>query len=175
MKTLRQNVSRKDMRACVTHAALVAEDPAIQQLLPQWVLGNMSVMLKRDVAKVQPLVSPNIQFIRGKCGWMNATMMVKLLRAIKLALTPVDYEKQIILLLDCARQHLHAKITAAAKACDIWLLYVPAKLTWLVQPCDTHVFMKYNAVYRLNTTTNEHAIQTEMCLIRHGCSLLRKP
>ena len=99
IEALRQNVSRKDMRACVTHAALVAEDPAIQQLLPQWVLGNMSVMLKRDVAKVQPLVSPNIQFIRGKSGWMNATMMVKLLRAIKLALTPVDYEKQTILML----------------------------------------------------------------------------
>jgi hypothetical protein len=42
---VRQNVSRKDLRACVTHAALIAEDPAVQQLLPQWILGNMNIML----------------------------------------------------------------------------------------------------------------------------------
>jgi DDE superfamily endonuclease len=138
-----QKVTRKDMRACVTHAAILAENPEVQQILPQWVLGNTNVMLKRDVTKVHASVAPNIQFIRGKSGWMNVTVMVKLLKEIAKRVGDHDPQWQIILMLDCARQHIHEKITAAARRYNVWLVYVPAKLTWLLQPCDTHLFAPY--------------------------------
>jgi len=136
-------ISRKDLRACITHVALVAEDPEVQQVLPPWILGNTNVMLKRDVTAAQADVGPNIRFIRGKSGWTNVTVMVALLKAIASAVRSLEQNRFIVLLLDCARQHLHDKISRCARSVKIHLVYVPAKLTWLLQPCDTHVFLKY--------------------------------
>jgi hypothetical protein len=47
---------------------------------------------------------------------------------------------QIILVLDCARCHLHPSIFTLATRQGIRLMYVPARLTWLLQPADTHGF-----------------------------------
>ena len=46
----------------------------------------------------------------------------------------------IVLVLDCAPQHLADNVVNHARRLRIVLLYVPARLTWLLQPLDTHVF-----------------------------------
>ena len=68
---------------------------------------------------------------------------VKLLNEIATRVRHLDPQLQIILLMDCAKQHIHTKISVAARRQKIWIVYVPAKLTWLLQPCDTHVFAAY--------------------------------
>lgn len=49
---------------------------------------------------------------------------------------------QLILVLDVAGCHLHHTICSLAKQKGILLLYIPGKLTWLLQPADTHVFCR---------------------------------
>lgn len=49
---------------------------------------------------------------------------------------------QIILVLDVAKCHFHTSISALAATKGIRLLYVPAKLTFLLQPADTHCFSR---------------------------------
>jgi len=46
----------------------------------------------------------------------------------------------IVLVLDAASQHLAADIIAHAARLHFILMLVPARLTWLLQPLDTHVF-----------------------------------
>ena len=45
-----------------------------------------------------------------------------------------------VLLMDCARQHIHRSVFDAAARQGVRLVLIPAKLTWLLQPCDAHVF-----------------------------------
>ena len=47
---------------------------------------------------------------------------------------------KLILILDVARCHRHRTIFSLAQTLGIILIYVPAKLTWLLQPADSHVF-----------------------------------
>jgi len=48
--------------------------------------------------------------------------------------------RQLVLVLDVARCHMHKTISDLADRLGVRLLYVPAKLTWLLQPADTHAF-----------------------------------
>lgn len=50
--------------------------------------------------------------------------------------------------MDCARQHLHQSVFTAAKRAGLRIVLIPAKLTWLLQPCDTHVFLRYKKQLR---------------------------
>ena len=71
--------------------------------------------------------------------------MCDIIRRLAVALRPWRGRLQPILLLDCAKQHLHWRVAAQAARSEIWLAYIPANLTWLLQPCDTHVFAVYKA------------------------------
>ena len=52
--------------------------------------------------------------------------------------------------------HLAAKVFRAATRCGIWVLVVPAKLTWLIQPADTHAFYKYKMYLSLSPLHGSH-------------------
>ena len=143
-----QKATRREMRACVTHVAVIASAPAVQQLLPQDVLGNCSVLLARDITALKDELPPNVNLVRGKSGWTNAPYLCKLMPRIAAAVRRAGEHYWPVLLMDCARQHLHVSVLRAAARCHIRLVFIPAKLTWLLQPCDTHVFMKYKRELR---------------------------
>lgn len=143
-----QHVSRRELRACVTHVSLISNKIAFQQLLPQYILGNKSVLLVRDVRAVEPRLPPNLQVIRAKSGWTNTEFMVRVMRDLKASCERAEEPCQVILLMDCARQHLHPKVAQAAARNGIWLAFIPARLTWLMQPCDTHLFMAFKRFLR---------------------------
>ena len=50
---------------------------------------------------------------------------------------------QVVLLLDTASAHICPKFLRAASRKGIVVQYIPAKLTWLLQPLDTHVFARF--------------------------------
>ena len=50
--------------------------------------------------------------------------------------------------MDTAPSHLHAAIGEACARYDFWLLYIPSRLTWLVQPLDGYVFRAYKRFLR---------------------------
>ena len=53
-----------------------------------------------------------------------------------------------ILLLDACSAHLGPKFLASCVRSKIWVVYVPARLTWLLQPADTHCFALLKASLR---------------------------
>jgi len=56
--------------------------------------------------------------------------------------------KQFIILLDVCTSHTHPLVFEAAAAYNIWICMIPPRLTWLIQPCDTHVFASYKRLFR---------------------------
>ena len=64
----------------------------------------------------------------------------------------------LILLLDCARPHLTRATVQAAVDMGYAIVIIPALLTWLLQPLDTHAFQRYKAFmrkkYMLEKVTN---------------------
>jgi len=81
--------------------------------------------------------------------------MVKLFALLGAALRPFLHRLQPIMLMDAALGHLTPNVVCAAAQASIWLLQVPARLTWLLQPCDTHFFRAY-----------KRRLEAELCELR---------
>lgn len=52
---------------------------------------------------------------------------------------------QPVVLLDACPCHFHPRVAAAAEELGLWLVVVPAKLTFMVQPLDVYAFSPYKA------------------------------
>ena len=138
-----QQVSRKARRTCVTHIGVVCDNAAVQPRLPQVVIGNCQTFLVREWAALNARVPANVFLIRQKSAWNNVVVCRRVVGMLGAALQPFAARYQPILLMDAARVHLHASVAERCAAKGIWLIVAPAKLTWLLQPCDTHAFQRY--------------------------------
>jgi hypothetical protein len=138
-----QRLSLKEMRACVTHVAIICTAAEAQRRLPHYFRGHTNIMLVRDVRAVQVEVPQNVIFLRGKSAWTSVDFMVLLISEVATVCRELRPQREVIVSLDCARQHLRRRVALAAGRHGLFLVYLPAKLTWLLQPCDTHVFVAY--------------------------------
>ena len=64
-----------------------------------------------------------------------------------------------VLLMDCARQHIQQSVFEAAARLGVRLVWIPAELRWLLQPCDAHVFSGTSGTFVLSARRRgrEHA------------------
>ena len=77
-------------------------------------------------------------------SWEN---VVDVLEKISVAMKAFPH-MQPILLLDCAPCHTHWEVIAKGNATGIWLCYVPARMTSMLQPLDVCCFGSYKARLR---------------------------
>jgi hypothetical protein len=143
-----ERASRAKRRCCLTHVAFICERPELQPLLPQVIVGNQATFLVRDFAALQAAAPRNVHLVRQKSAWNNKELMARIISMLALALRGHFAEWQPILLLDASRVHLHAMVFSRCIANNIWPIVVPAKLTWLLQPCDTHAFAGFKIFLR---------------------------
>jgi hypothetical protein len=69
--------------------------------------------------------------------------MVRFISLLAKHLEPFREQYQPILLLDCCSAHLSAAVLAAASNQGIWIVIIPARLTWLLQPLDVYIFRNF--------------------------------
>ena len=134
-----ERISRRDTHGHLTLVGLVTATAELQQYLPQLLLpkdANLSVAERAAFAAVP---AP-LEWFRGSAGWVTAANFPAILTRIRRAVHGRRPRCVIVLVLDCAPQHLADNIINHARRLRIVLLYVPARLTWLLQPLDTHVF-----------------------------------
>jgi hypothetical protein len=81
-------------------------------------------------------------------SWMNQKLLRRILRLLATALVEVQKDRLVILVMDSARCHIHKDIINEACRQGFWVIFVPAKLTWLLQPLDTHIFRHFKARLR---------------------------
>ncbi len=147
-----ERLRRGEQRAAVTYVAFICTNAAVQQCLPQILLGNKHVFTQRLLRAVGGEAPAGLEIWAEESSWMNTGLLERTLRLLGKKLEEHKADWQPILLLDCAPQHIHWKIANTATRAGIWLCYIPAKLTWLLQPCDTHLFAELKRKLRREYT-----------------------
>ena len=143
-----QLASTKKRRACLTHVAVVCDNPTLQPLLPQYVIGNLQTFLLREWRALLASCPDNVVLVRQKSAWVNIEVFVEIVNRLGVVLRPYLGSVQPVLLMDTCPVHLAGRVLKACFASQLWPVFVPARLTWLLQPCDTHVFLQYKAKLR---------------------------
>ena len=139
-KHRKEQISSSEAKASVSFLAFITADSAIQDRLPQIILGNKHMLTAALVAELAP---PDNFFVwREVSGWVNSKIMTRVLTLLTKCLKDVMVTRQIVLVMDTFSAHLAQSVIAYANRLNIFLMFVPAKLTPLLQPADTHLFGK---------------------------------
>ena len=138
-----QDVSRGKLRGCFTLIAMICDDASLQPLLPQILLGNEHIFQQRVLAEIQPALAPNIHLWRRTSAWATRQTMVEVVQLLARALGPTLLRRRVMLLLDGCYIHMGLGFLRARARRGNLVHYVPAKLTWLLQPLDTHAFARF--------------------------------
>lgn len=142
-----QKVPKKDLRSMVTHVGLCTHHTGLQGRLPQIFLGNHHCFTPELVDHITQVAPGKVKFWRRNSSWNSSRLMCDILLMIAIAVAEFP-GMQPILVMDCASIHLTREVLRTASALGIWVLPVPARCTFLLQPCDTHVFSPYKAFLR---------------------------
>ena len=131
-------------RSVITLIAFVCDDAATRKLLPQVVVGNHR-LLPRNVAAMHRLRSDSVYVLSRASGWNNAKLQCEILAILGKLLAPMQKTHWFILVLDAHGSHIAPCVFRRAHRAGLSMMVVPAAMTHLLQPLDTHIFsvLKY--------------------------------
>lgn len=132
--------SLSEIRGHVSYLASVASDPEVQALLPQVLLGNEHRFTKTLLRSVEKICPPQVHLWRQKSAWNSHATMRRYICLLAKTLGSLVHERYVILIVDTAKAHIHQSIYKLARQRGLRLVFVPARMTRWLQPCDTHVF-----------------------------------
>lgn len=138
-----QRMSRSTQRTCLTHVAFLCDDPTVQSILPQIIIGNEKTLLARELDAMRVLCPQNVRLLRCKSAWINAQLFAKIIRLLGTLLEPYRDEFQVFLFFDACNAHIGPETWTACSSARVWPIVVPARMTWLLQMLDTHAFAGY--------------------------------
>jgi hypothetical protein len=142
-RSLVYSCSRGTTRSSLSYVCFITDDATIQPLLPQVLMVSKKVVSVRDVSTVRETLPDNIVLWHGDSSWTSTTKMIALIDLLVATLKEKLSERQIILSADCYRAHITQPVWNCCKDRRVFYCIIPAKLTWALQPCDTHVFAKF--------------------------------
>ncbi len=144
----RSLVKKQDTRTNLTYVAVVRDDRAMQEHMPHFVIGCESKITLQQLRELHAASQTNVNVWRNeKSAWNNNVLMQRILKEISIACSH-RADLQPVLIIDVAPCHIHKNVMQKAKALGIWLVFVPANITSLVQPLDTHGFASFKAWLR---------------------------
>lgn len=122
--------------------ASVCNDAEVQKVLPQIRLPKSShgrCPSKRALANYADAGVPVITW-HGSAGWVSADILQWYLRKLSAAVRSVRPGAALLLVWDCCPVHMSNRVLQTARRCRIHIVFVPGRMTWALQPLDTHVF-----------------------------------
>ena len=85
---------------------------------------------------------------------------------------------QPILLLDACPVHMGLRFLRACAKWRLWVVFVPARMTWLLQPADTHCFAMFKAklreLFQQSIINSKDGTVTTMDIILHMNMAIRR-
>ena len=142
----RQNVKAGDCRKYCTHVAFICDDMSIQKVLPQVLIVNEHSMTNGELLALRRMCPPHVRILRRRSAWVDAHVLTLILIWLADALVPYLGAVQPVLLLDAYRVHYAPMVIETCTRRRLWLIITPARLTWLLQPLDTHAFLPYKVL-----------------------------
>jgi hypothetical protein len=151
-----ERLAAGERRTSVTLLTCLADLPEVHRELPQILLGSSNMFPGSFLAQHRTRMPEGVYLWANDRGWMTQEVCAVLLRAIHASLGALAQRYHVILLMDAHRAHISETICRRATALGITLVYVPAKLTWLLQPADTHLFAQFKNHLRRAYTQQRH-------------------
>ena len=133
----------------LTHVGVICDVPVVQPLLPQILIAPKNVLTKRDLAAVRAAMPEPIYVIHKKTKWVNSKILVWLMQMIHWSLRHVRGLYDVVIMLDVLAVHFCPELLQCMDTLSFRYMFIPAKLTWLIQPCDTHCFALYKRFLKL--------------------------
>ena len=143
-----RQASRGQLRRAFTHVAIICDDASLQPHMPQVLLVNERTVTMEQSRRWTSLPGCNAQLWRAKSAWINDEVFSKIIRELGKVLRARAGDRQAILLLDAHVCHYCRGTLAACRDYDIWPVIIPARMTSLLQPLDTHVFSRFKMFLR---------------------------
>ena len=146
---LMQHATRSQLRSGLTHVGVICDVPVVQPLLPQILIAPKNVLTVRDLAGVRAAMPEPIYVVHKKSKWANVKILVWLMQMIHWSLRHVRSLYNVVIMLDVLVVHFTPELLQCMDTLSFKYMYVPARLTWLIQPCDTHCFALYKRFLKL--------------------------
>ena len=164
-----QGVTLRARRSAVSLACFVCDDPEVQRLLPQVIVGNDRVIPATVAAEFQASQTGNVFLLRRKSAWVNASTLVRIIALLAAAVAPLLSSRHIIFSMDACPVHLvPAAMRAVAKG-GMHFLLIGAQTTKWLQPCDVAVFGSLK--HRLRQLYGESQVRSRRAELTPGVFL----
>ena len=138
-----RNASLAAQRSTITHVAALCDRAEFQTLLPQVVLVSDKQVSEARLARIRMTAPACVRIWRYTKAWMCNAIMLRYIRLLGRCLREYRQTHRIILYVDVLKAHICPAVLRAASAANIWICVVPSRMTWVLQPCDTHLFARY--------------------------------
>ena len=138
-ETMRQNASLAMRRSVITLVAFTCDDEEVQKMLPQVVVGNHR-LLPRSLAALHRARTDSVYVLSRESGWNNSKLQCEILKLLGRLLSSLAPTHWFVMSLDAHGAHITPGVFEAACRAGISLLVIPASMTHILQPLDTHVF-----------------------------------
>ena len=145
-------ITLREARGHMTYVAAIADDPDVHRRLPQILLPHTERLTRADRERLAALEAPLLQ-IAGTKGWVTADVFCDILTRIRRVCREVHPGRPVIVVMDCAPQHLSWQVLNHIARLGLFVALVPSSMTWLLQPLDTHVFQHLKAGISSGQTT----------------------
>ncbi len=130
-------------RAAVTLVACACDDERVQKLLPQVFVLNEHVLSNAEVADLRAKCGDAVLVTRRRSSWVNAPLMVELVKVLATCLREELKNRHIVLHMDVFAAHFHSSVLKACADAGFYVHFIPASVTSSLQPLDTAVFAKF--------------------------------
>ena len=132
-------ITTRDSRSHATLMAAVCDDAELQRHLPQLLLTKDETLTRAEKTALAALPLP-IRWLRGTSGWMTSALCKQVFTIYRRAIRAVRPNADIVMVFDVASQHVTRDVLMHLNRLNMHTLLIPAGMTWLLQPLDTHVF-----------------------------------
>ena len=124
----------------------ISNRQTFQRLVPQVALVGANPVTEARLAKLRSAAPECCRIWRYETGWVTADIMVDYVRLLGRCLKDFQSSHRFILYVDALRAHISTDVLRAASRAGLWVCVIPGKLTWALQPCDTHSFASYKRI-----------------------------
>ena len=126
----------------VTYMAAVSDSPELQPLLPQVILPRYTQHARPPPAMLHTYAGFGhpFEFWHGTAGATSPGIVQTWMTRLRSVISSFNDRAWIILIVDCDTNHLCVTTLAHLRRLGMVPLFVPAKLTWLIQLLDVYVF-----------------------------------
>ena len=143
-----QRINKNMLRTNFTMMSFCCSETALQHLMPHIIIGNENTFKAPDFMALLDATPRNVYLIRQKSAWNNKHVMKRLLDLLAFILTPYASEYYFILGVDAAGPHIVPETLQGFRNSVVNFVLIPAKLTFLLQPLDTHGFRRWKSCMR---------------------------